>query len=37
MRIWVVAWVPSLAGLDSSHFCFPGTHLPGFTIPPLRG
>ena len=27
----------SLAGLDSSHFRLPGTHVPGFPVLPLRG
>jgi hypothetical protein len=35
--VWVVAQVPSLAGLDLSHFLLPGTHVPGFLVPPLRG
>ena len=33
----VVAWVPSLAGLDLFHFRLPGTAVPGFPVPPLRG
>jgi len=35
--VCVVAWVPSLAGLDWSHFRLPGTDVPGFPVPPLRG
>jgi len=29
--------VPSLAGLDLSRFCLPGTYEPGFLVPLLRG
>jgi len=37
MRSWVVGEVASRAGLASSHFSFPGTHVPGFPVPLLRG
>lgn len=37
MRSWVVGEVASHAGLASSHINFPGTHVQGFPIPPLRG
>jgi len=32
-----MAKVPSLAGLDWFHFRLPGTAVPGFPGPPLRG
>ena len=35
--VCVVALVPSLAGLDLFLFRLPGTAVPGFLVPALRG
>jgi len=35
--VCVIAQVSSLAGLDWFHFRLPGTAVPGFPVPPLRG